>query len=561
MASNVSICGVCDHRHVTKPSVVWCSECEEGLCEDCKEHHSFSKATRNHEIFPIDEYMKLPVKILKVAQFCNKHKEKYELFCRKHDCPCCRRCVEDHNGCKDLTDIRNMIHNVKSSAAFQEIEHALSETAENIKRIRINREENLALLAEKRKIVESEIQQFRNKINDHLDKLQDETLKELKAEEENRSSKIQQLLTSIMQREKEILEYKVNIANIKRYASDLQSFIAMKQIEKDIFKEESFIQSISKSEQMHQIDLSCTMNTALQELATTTKTFGEVVASTSACNISIQKMRNKQAQIIVPPSTNDFDNVSLKVKQTIQTKLPNVCGCTFLPDGKMIFSCCTSDQIRVLKPNGSYDFVLNNIGPVLDVVYIGDNSVAVTSGGTAGSKQIYIIDVQTRKVKKSLNVNSPNHGVTFKDGKLIYCAREKGLKMISLSDESITSITTSKMSSEGNVAIHDDKLYYTNEKNHNVTCCDFHGNTMWIFNESSALSYPCGISVDNDGNVYVAGVRSHNVVVISTDGQRHRILLSRKDGLVCPTAVKYDRLNNKLLVANNYGNAFVYDVV
>ncbi|CAC5410388.1 unnamed protein product [Mytilus coruscus] len=561
MASNVSVCGICDHRHVTKPSVVWCSECDEGLCDDCKEHHSFSKATRNHEIVLIDEYKKLPANILQIAQFCKKHDEKYDLFCRKHDSPCCRKCIEDHNGCKDLTDIRNMIHNIKSSTAFKEIENTLSETAENIKRVRINREQNLASLAEKGKIVEMEIQQFRNKINDHLDKLQNEIMKEIKTLEEKESSKIRQLLASLKQREKEILEYKVNIENTKRYASNLQSFIAIKQIEKDIFKEEIYIQSISKSEQMHQIDISFRKDTTLQEITATIKTLGEVVMSSSACNISIQKRRNIQAQIILPPHSNNFDNVSLKFKRTIQTHLSKVRGCTFLPDGKMVFSSDSSKQVRVLKPDGSDDFHLNKIGSVWDVVYIGDNSVAVTSGGTSFSKQINIIDVLNKKVKKTLNAKSANYGVTFKDGRLIYCAQDKGLKMISLSDESITSIGTRKMLSPANVANHGDRLFYTNEINNNVTCCDFHGNILWTFSADSALVYPLGISVDNDGNVYVAGRWSNSVVVISTDGQRHRQLLSEKDGLELPTAVEYDRSNNKLLVANGSGNAFVYDVV
>jgi hypothetical protein len=45
----------------------------------------------------------------------------------------------------------------------------------------------------------------------------------------------------------------------------------------------------------------------------------------------------------------------------------------------------------------------------------------------------------------------------------------------------------------------------------------------------SVLQLPYGISVDNDGNVYVVGYYTHNVVVISPDGQRHRQLLSSKD--------------------------------
>jgi DNA-binding beta-propeller fold protein YncE len=55
-----------------------------------------------------------------------------------------------------------------------------------------------------------------------------------------------------------------------------------------------------------------------------------------------------------------------------------------------------------------------------------------------------------------------------------------------------------------------------------VTCCDLHGTTQWEFKDERILMGPVGISVDNDGNVYAAGFKSNNVVVISPDGQRHR---------------------------------------
>ncbi|XP_063448398.1 uncharacterized protein LOC134727931 [Mytilus trossulus] len=451
-----------------------------------------------------------------------------------------------------------MIHNVKSSTAFLEIEHALSGIAEDIKILRINCEGNLASIAEKRKIGELEIQQFRRKIDAHLDKLQDHILKEIKAVEEKKSSQIRELLTSIMQKETETLGIKINFQNTKRYASDLQTFFAIKHIEKDITKENNYIQLISKSEQMHQIDISCRINTALKEFIATVTTFGEVLISSNSLNISIENKWNKQAQISLPPSRTIFDNVSLKLKQTIQTNWQAVRGCTFLPDGKMVFSTISTQLARVLKPDGSSEFDLNNIGPVWDVVYTGDNDVATTSGN---KNQIKIIDVEKRKVKKTLNVNSANNGVTIKNEKLIYCARDQGLKMISLSDESITTISTSNMSFQAYVNTQGDKLFYSNEENHNVTCINFQGKTLWTFNESSTLKYPFGISVDNDGNVFVAGTHSHNLIVISSDGRRYRQLLSKKDGLDSPTVVEYDQSNNKLLVANNFGNTFVYEVV
>ena len=99
-------------------------------------------------------------------------------------------------------------------------------------------------------------------------------------------------------------------------------------------------------------------------------------------------------------------------------------------------------------------------------------------------------------------------------------------------------------------------VFYT----HTVTCCDMHGTTQWEFRDERVLQYPYGITVDNDGNVYVAGYNSNNVVVISPDGERHRQLLSDKDGLEDPTVLDYDVSTNRLLVVNQEGTAFLFDV-
>jgi DNA polymerase III psi subunit len=53
-----------------------------------------------------------------------------------------------------------------------------------------------------------------------------------------------------------------------------------------------------------------------------------------------------------------------------------------------------------------------------------------------------------------------------------------------------------------------------------VTCCDLLGITQWEFKDERVLQGPRGISIDNDGNVYVVGYSTNNVVVISPDGQQ-----------------------------------------
>ncbi len=132
--------------------------------------------------------------------------------------------------------------------------------------------------------------------------------------------------------------------------------------------------------------------------------------------------------------------------------------------------------------------------------------------------------------------------------------------MLNLSDKSVSDIINSNMTYVCYVATSGDKLYYTNWNTHTVTCCDLHGTAQWEFNDESVLRCPLGISVDNDGNVYVVGFHFNNVVVISPDGQRHRQLLSDKDGLVNPRLLDFDQSTNRLLVVNVSESAFLFDV-
>ncbi|CAG2222236.1 unnamed protein product [Mytilus edulis] len=218
MATNWNVCGVCENLQITKPSVVWCSECDEGLCGECKNHHAVSKGTKSHETVSIAEYKNLPTEVLQISQTCKLHNEKYELFCTKHDCPCCKKCVKSHNDCKGLTDINELIKNVKTSNALNEIEQTLQEVVENIKRLSTNRNENLKSIENKKREIEAEIKQTRIQVNHHLDKLQDDLIKELLRVEQQEKSKIEKLLTTL-KKEKEMTEVQENFATINEFCA------------------------------------------------------------------------------------------------------------------------------------------------------------------------------------------------------------------------------------------------------------------------------------------------------------------------------------------------------
>lgn len=185
-----------------------------------------------------------------------------------------------------------------------EIEQNLTEVIENIKRLRINRKENLKSLEYRKREIEEEIKQARTKINQHLDTLRDDLMKELMTVEQSESSKIEKLLTTLKKKQKKITTLRENISSIKQHASELQTFLTMNDIEKEIAGEEKNIQSIATSDSINQVNISCQIDKSLQQITASVQKFGEINVSSVSCVFFIQKRKNRQT---------DFD-----IKETYQ---------------------------------------------------------------------------------------------------------------------------------------------------------------------------------------------------------------------------------------------------
>ncbi|XP_071121518.1 putative autophagy-related protein 11 [Mytilus edulis] len=563
MATSSPSCGVCDLRHNTKPSIVWCTECDEGLCTECQEHHSLSKASRNHNVIPINEYQKLPIDVLKITQYCSIHDEKFQIYCQKHECPCCSKCVvESHKLCQDIVNLDDVIQNAKTSNALSEIEETLVEVTENLQKIRHHQQNNQSTLKEKRKEIEKEIKKTRMKINSHLDKLQEDLMKQLYGLEEKENSKICQLLSSLDKNQKEIAECQTKIGNIKTHATDLQMLLSMRQIEKDVYSKEKFLQSLVEGEHLKMTFLSYKINTSIQNIMSNIISFGEVHMESKSCDILLIKKKEKQAQMMVPTAqSRSIENIKLTEHKTINTQEKYIYGCCMLPDCKLAFTYYNEQRIKVFNNKGSKDFVMKMPCNPFDVVYNSeDNTLAVTSGWSE-KKCITIIDLERKQIKKTISLDSYIYGIALKDNRLIYSAEDKGIRMVKLSDESISDVVREPMPSQCYVATFRDNIYHTNRSSHAVTCYNLQGDTQWKFLNESVLKSPYGIDVDSDGNVYVVGFNSNNLVVISPDGQRHREILTASDGLCCPTSLYISQTKNQLLVANYINKAHLFNIV
>lgn len=138
----------------------------------------------------IAKFKNSSIDVLNISQYCTKHNEKYLVYCQKHECLCCDKCiVESHNECENIVKLDDFTHNVKTSYTKREMEKTLFELAANIQKIRQHQQKNLTSFNERRKDIE-EVLKTRTNVNNYLDKLQEDFMNEFHAIEEKENSEV-----------------------------------------------------------------------------------------------------------------------------------------------------------------------------------------------------------------------------------------------------------------------------------------------------------------------------------------------------------------------------------
>ena len=565
MATSSDIpCGICETQHITKYADQWCPECDEGLCSDCETHfHKISKATRNHGIISIENYQKLPSCISEIGHHCKDHDIKYTIFCPIHDKPCCPDCIStNHKDCVGLLSIREVIKTSKTSTLIDDIEQSLRNIKYNIDIVIKNREQNLSEIRQQRQIFHDQVKQMRVKINSHLDALEQNILKELDDAEDKIKSKIDNLLKQLSEKSKTVEGIQSGITAIKEYASDLQTFLGSKTIGEEVKKEEKYIMALSEDGCLQQLNLKCSINNKIKDIMSTMTSFGSVSIETSPPSVVIKTMKSKQAQImsvIQPPSVKSINDIKLTLHNTFNSlkrkNTTHITGCIVCPNGKMILvDSYYNSRLVILNDDGTLDKEIRcALDYPRDVTYLDDRTVALSA-----INGINIINIDTKKTERCINTSECCCGITYHNGVLLWCEEKRGIVMMKLSDDrSTTLVKQSNLQNHSYITTCREKIYQTNRNTKTVTCYTIKGDKLWEYKDESLLKDPRGVTVDNNGNVYVTSMDSNSVVVIEPDGRQGRQILS-DDGLKLPTGIYFDTSKNCLLVTNYDGLSFQY---
>ena len=92
-----------------------------------------------------------------------------------------------------------------------------------------------------------------------------------------------------------------------------------------------------------------------------------------------------------------------------------------------------------------------------------------------------------------------------------------------------------------------DKVFVSDCVKNTVTCMTVDGSNIYTY-EDKDLSYPTGLSCDDNDNILVCGELSNNIQMIDAGGHKAGTVMTAEDGLRMPRPIAFRKSDNTLIV-------------
>lgn len=245
-------------------------------------------------------------------------------------------------------------------------------------------------------------------------------------------------------------------------------------------------------------------------------------------------------------------NIDASSRPLVQNGDINMKKCLNLPNGNMIFSEPSHKLIDIYDQEGSYHNRLYLSGRPFDIAVISNRFIAISYGE---NQYVEVLDLKTDSVVKTFNWEINCLGIAVQSNCLYVVLEGSGIIVLDhVTGETVRTIPI-KLSHKTFLVVTEESIIYTNWVYNTVYCLDLEGNEKWIFKKVK-LNRPIGITVTQEGELFVAGNLSGNIYYITADGLKFTELIKDKNII----DIDFDEKTNRLLTFKADGSAFKYFV-
>jgi hypothetical protein len=549
------LCDLCEVQHLTNEAEIWCPQCEEALCSKCKVHHEIARITKTHEIVGIGDYCKLPESVQQITLHCDEHSQRFEYICSSHDTPCCVKCINSiHKNCNDtLTPLQEVIENVKSAKVMLDLETSITDLQVNIQKVLNIQTSNMDSLNKQKLVCQKEIQETRQDINKKLDELEQDILDELSSIYTKHNSEIEKLITDLKSRKQRVDESECVLSAIKQHATEFQTYLSIRDMTREAKEEENYLQSLIDNQKLVRYDMRFIKE--MDVIENKSKFFGKLEFEIRNEDVAFTKKTDNEAQIFNPRRRREVGNVTMS--KILSFKVPpkennKVRDCLITDNGLFIIPNRHHKCLHIFESDGTFKRDLQLLYKPIGVAQLNEQILVIYDWQSI----IHVIDLTNFNIVSEIKVKGLTHSICTFNSNILIGLSHGGFLIIDIKGKVLQELKKT-FEAPYYIVVANDTIYIPKWKENKIVCLDTDGNQLFeMFNED--LKAPLGITFDSDGNLYVVGFHSNNVVLFSKDGQTCKELISVSDKIPNPRAVNYNDMLELLMITTETGEVYIY---
>ena len=547
------LCSPCEYQSKTTLATQWCIDCKEPLCVSCYGNHNAHRYSRNHHVISIESNKMLQSLKIPLNEYCEAHDQEKDLYCSLHNEIICLTCTQTtHGKCVPAVRLSDVSQNAKTSTFVSMLETSLVEVVDKLCVIIRERETNKAKIEKQKTEIFETVKHFRKCINDKLDQVENVIIEDLNANLEKLNLQIDNNVNVLNDHLNEFDEIRKKIDILKDNASDTQTFIGVRALEKVFHYKEVRLTSFLKL--IQNLNIEFEVNKDIFVACADIRSFGDIRVQTLDTGY-FNFLKNRGQYPI---------NRQLKLSKALEIKIPQesffrsiILSCVILPNKQMICvdSHARNKRLIAFNEDGSHDRNINLTSKPFDIAVIDDNKIALSFPWSA-RKRIGIINMSNSKLDPDILLKNKCYGISYDKERLFVVVKTEGILIMDLCGQVSACLP---IEGQGIFYVHvkNDRIYCSDECNDTVQCYDMEGCSIWTFKDSN-LESPRSISAD-DNFILIAGCKTNNVVSVYLDGSLARVICDSDDGINNPTSIYFDSQN--LLVCNSSNaQAFLYKV-
>ncbi|XP_053389259.1 protein wech-like [Mercenaria mercenaria] len=166
------LCQPCSQKDLQTTADVFCSDCDEFQCNECKKAHTVYTFMKNHKLVNASEVKSKPSSFdMKGIDICEQHGKLLEFFCEDENQLCCSTCaIVDHRKCHSVVEVQKIAG--KSRSAGSHLKRKLEEVKSKAGIIIKHTESSKEQLSKDIKAIFVEIKKMRCDMNKMFDDLE-----------------------------------------------------------------------------------------------------------------------------------------------------------------------------------------------------------------------------------------------------------------------------------------------------------------------------------------------------------------------------------------------------